>query len=99
MRLTPDQGFLITTDDLGCISVYELRDRKDRFQRQDPTGVLNLTTLESWNSEILLPLNELEEKTTQTQELLAKVEELKLHNEYQLKLKEMNYSEKLKEST
>ena len=32
-------------------------------------------------------------------ELHTKVEELKLHNEYQLKLKEMNYSEKLKEVT
>ena len=29
----------------------------------------------------------------------TKVEELKLHNEYQLKLKEMNYTEKLKEAT
>jgi maltodextrin utilization protein YvdJ len=32
-------------------------------------------------------------------ELHTKVDELKLHNDYQLKLKEMNYSEKVKEVT
>lgn len=99
LKLTPDHGFLVTCDDMGCLTVFELRDRKDRFQRQDPTGPPELTTLESWNSEILVGLSELEDKSTMTVELIAKVEELKLHNEYQLKLKEMNYSEKLKEIT
>jgi WD40 repeat protein len=99
LKLTPDHGFLVSSDDMGCLSIYELRDRKDRFQRQDPTGPPDLTTLESWNSEILVALSELEDKNLMTTELAAKVEELKLHNEYQLKLKEMNYSEKLKEIT
>ncbi len=99
MRLTPDEHFIMTCDDNGCLSVYELKDRKDRFQRADPTGPPELTTLDTWNDEILVPLAELEEKNATMTELHTKVEELKLHNEYQLKLKEMNYSEKLKEST
>ena len=99
MKLTPDQNFLVASDNNGCLSVFELRDRKDRFQRQDPTGPPDLTTLDSWNNEILVTLSELEDKSTTITELVAKVEELKLHNEYQLKLKEMNYSEKLKEVT
>lgn len=41
----------------------------------------------------------MEDLTATTIELQAKVDELKLHNEYQLKLKEMNYAEKIKEVT
>jgi len=99
MRLTQDENFILTTDDNGCLTVFELKDRKDRFARADLTGPPELTTLETWNDEILVPLAELEEKNASMLELHTKVEELKLHNEYQLKLKEMNYSEKLKEST
>ena len=47
LKLTPDQTFLVTSDDKGCLTIFDLRDRKDRFQRQDPTGPPELTTLES----------------------------------------------------
>jgi hypothetical protein len=40
---------------------------------------------------------ELEDRANAVSELHTKVEELKLNNEYQLKLKEMTYSEKVKE--
>jgi cilia- and flagella-associated protein 57 len=99
MRLTPDEHFIMTSDSSGCLSIFELRDRKDRFQRQDPTGPPEHTMLDTWNDEILVTLSELEEKNSSMMELHTKVEELKLHNEYQLKLKEMTYSEKLKEIT
>lgn len=38
----------------------------------------------------------LEDKNTLMIELKNKVDELALHNEYQLRLKDMNYSEKIK---
>lgn len=38
----------------------------------------------------------LEDKNTLMVELKNKVDELALHNEYQLRLKDMNYSEKIK---
>ena len=43
--------------------------------------------------------SDLEEKTAITEELRTRVEELKMENEYQLRLKDMNYNEKLKELT
>merc|ERR1711871_831968 len=43
--------------------------------------------------------SELEDKKTSIAELRTKVDELRVHIEYQLKLKEMNYSEKIKEVT
>ena len=43
--------------------------------------------------------SDLEEKNSLMLELKNKVEELQLHNEYQLRLKDMSYSEKIKEVT
>ena len=43
--------------------------------------------------------SDLEENTTIVQDLKNKVDELTLHNDYQLRLKDMNYNEKIKEVT
>ncbi|KAF1332535.1 Wd domain-containing protein, partial [Globisporangium splendens] len=47
--------------------------------------------------EILVTKSDLEEKNRLMNELKTKVDELALHNEYQLRLKDMNYKEKIKE--
>ncbi|RLN86703.1 hypothetical protein BBJ28_00010446 [Nothophytophthora sp. Chile5] len=47
--------------------------------------------------EILVTKSDLEEKTRLMNELKTKVDELTLHNEYQLRLKDLNYKEKIKE--
>ncbi|GLD97629.1 hypothetical protein PINS_up006319 [Pythium insidiosum] len=47
--------------------------------------------------EILVTKSDLEEKNRLMHELKTKVDELTLHNEYQLRLKDMNYKEKIKE--
>lgn len=46
--------------------------------------------------EILVTRSNLEDKNSLMVELKNKVDELALHNEYQLRLKDMNYSEKIK---
>jgi cilia- and flagella-associated protein 57 len=100
MRLTPDENFLVVADDLGCIAIYELRSRQDRMQRALLASEIDreLITLDSWSDEILVPRNELDERNNAAMELKAKVEELKLHNDYQLKLKDMIFSDKMKET-
>lgn len=50
----------------------------------------------SIDQEILVTRSNLEDKNTLMIELKNKVDELALHNEYQLRLKDMNYSEKIK---
>ena len=99
LRVTHDEGFLITGDDQGILCVFELRDRNDRFQRAAPTAPPDLSTREEWSDEILVARAELEDRDQTILDLHAKVDELKLHNEYQLKLKEMNNTEKTKEYT
>merc|ERR1719415_477689 len=50
-----------------------------------------------WSSEILVTTSYLYEKKQQLMELGNKVEELRLHNDYQLRLREMHYQDTLKE--
>jgi len=49
--------------------------------------------------EILVTKSDLEEKTQNMSDLRTQVEELTMQNEYQLRLKDLNYNEKLKEAT
>ena len=98
MCLTPDELYLVVADDSGCITLFELRDRNERILR-NPNQISDMTESPDWTDEVLVTRAELEDKTTVISELRTKVEELKVHNEYQQKLKEMNYSENIKEVT
>lgn len=51
------------------------------------------------NTKILITRAELDQKTTYITELKTRVEELKLENEYQLRLKDMNFGERIKQVT
>jgi cilia- and flagella-associated protein 57 len=53
----------------------------------------------AFSEEVLVTKSDLEEKNTLMLELKNKVDELMLHNEYQLRLKDMTYNENLKELT
>lgn len=46
---------------------------------------------------MLITRTDLEDRAALELELQTKVDELKVHNEYQLKIKEMNHTEKIKE--
>ncbi|CEG40053.1 WD40/YVTN repeat-like-containing domain [Plasmopara halstedii] len=52
-----------------------------------------------FSEEVLVTKSDLEEKNTLMLELKTKVDELMLHNEYQLRLKDMTYNENLKDLT
>ncbi|OWZ18454.1 WD domain-containing hypothetical protein [Phytophthora megakarya] len=56
-------------------------------------------SMTSFSEEILVTKSDLEEKNTLMLELKNKVDELMLHNEYQLRLKDMTYNENLKDLT
>jgi len=99
ISVTNDETFLIVGDDHGCISVLELKGRQDRFQRNNPASYLDLSISPDWSEEILVTRSELEDYRTTSGELHTKVEELKLNNEFQLKLKDSYYSDQIKETT
>ncbi|GMF42028.1 unnamed protein product [Phytophthora fragariaefolia] len=56
-------------------------------------------SIAAFSEEILVTKSDLEEKNTLMLELKNKVDELMLHNEYQLRLKDMTYNENLKDLT
>ena len=99
MCMTNDENFLIVADEHGCLCILELKGRQDRFQRNNPAAYTDLTVNADWSDEVFVTRAELDDYNTSSAELHTKVEELKLNNEYQLKLKDMNYSDQIKETT
>ena len=97
MKLTPDGLFLLVADDAGCIALFELKEKQERILLNAGSILPDLVTSKAWNDEVLVTRMELEDRANNISELQTKIEELKLNNEYQLKLKEMTYSEKVKE--
>ena len=53
----------------------------------------------NWTEEVLVSRSDLEDKNNEILELKTIVDELKMENEYQLKLKDMNHEEKTKDLT
>jgi WD40 repeat protein len=91
MRITSDDGFLFSVSDDGCLSIFSIKEKDGRIAKRDRPDNVNFA------EEILVTKSDLEEKNTLMSELKSKVDELTASNEYQLRLHDMNYQEKLKE--
>ncbi|GMH77228.1 hypothetical protein TrST_g6546 [Triparma strigata] len=96
MRITHNDQFLFVADDVGNLCVFSVKDKSDK---RSLTGGKTDSGAMAWSEEVLVTKSDLEEKHALMQELKNKVDELALHNEYQLRLKDMNYTEKIKEQT
>nr|KAF6504381.1 cilia and flagella associated protein 57 [Rousettus aegyptiacus] len=89
--LTFDDQFLLTAAKDGCLFTWKVFDKDGRgIKREREVG---------FAEEVLVTKTDMEEKAQVMLELKTRVEELKMENEYQLRLKDMNYSEKIKELT
>ncbi|KAL2097767.1 hypothetical protein ACEWY4_006974 [Coilia grayii] len=89
MLITFDDQFLLTVSQDGCLFVWKIIDKEGRGLKRDKDV--------SYAEEILITKSDLEEKNQIMTELKTRVEELKMENEYQLRLKDMNYNDKIKE--
>jgi len=76
----------------GCISIYEIRDKEGRLATTSDTS----SGGDHWSQEILVTTSYLFAKKQLVTSLTLKVDELALHNEYQLRLREMHYQDTLK---
>lgn len=94
MRISFDDNYLFVAGEDGCLCILDVREKEGHLsaKRDKELAV-------PFAEEILVTKSDLEEKNTLMQELKNKVDELTLHNEYQLRLKDMNYNEKIKEVT
>ncbi|XP_033977740.1 cilia- and flagella-associated protein 57 [Trematomus bernacchii] len=89
MVLTWDDQFLLTAAEDGCLLMWKVVDKEGRGLKSNRQIIQT--------EEILVTKADLEEKTQNMLELKLRLEELQMENEYQLRLKDMNYSEKMKE--
>lgn len=91
MKITYDDQYLITVAEDASILLWKIQDKEGRGLKRDKEV--------GWAEEILITKSDLEEKNSSMADLNSRVEELKMENEYQLRLKDMNYNEKMKELT
>ena len=91
LRVSFDDQFLFSTSDDGSLYVFKITDKENRTVKREREIV--------YADEILVTKSDLEEKNQMMNELKTRVEELKMENEYQLRLKDMNFNEKIKEMT
>ena len=92
LRITADDAFLFSVAEDATVYTFDVRDKEGRSAKRDKEMM-------AFAEEILVTKTDLEEKTQTMTELKTKVEELTMQNEYQLRLQDLNYSEKIKEAT
>ncbi|KAJ3180167.1 Cilia- and flagella-associated protein 57 [Gaertneriomyces sp. JEL0708] len=89
LKVSYDDQYLVSAGEDGSVWVFRISDR------EGPKVVRTST----WADEILITKADLNDLHSTHKDLLTRVEELKLENEYQLRLKDMTYNEKLRELT
>lgn len=93
MCLSYDGSTLVTADACGCICIAEFEGVIGKSQVKPREGTASYEIVE----EVLIHRSELEKRIAGIQELTARVEELTLNNEHQLRLKEIEHNGKIKE--
>ena len=91
MRISYDDQYLFSVGQDGSLFVFKVTDKDGRGLKREK----DITFAE----EVLVTKSDLEEKNTMMSELKTRVEELKMENDYQLRLKDMSYGEKIKDLT
>ncbi|XP_033738759.1 cilia- and flagella-associated protein 57-like [Pecten maximus] len=91
MKISYDDQYLVTVSEDASVILWKIQDKEGRGLKRDKEV--------GWAEEILITKSDLEEKNTMMSDLKTRNDELKLENDYQLRLKDMNYNEKIKELT
>ncbi|KAH3831997.1 cilia- and flagella-associated protein 57-like [Dreissena polymorpha] len=91
MKITYDDQYLVTVSEDASVILWKIQDKEGRGTKRDKEV--------GWAEEILITKGDLEDKNSTMAELKTRVEEMGVENGYQLRLKDMNYNEKIKELT
>uniref|UniRef100_A0A8C6TUU5 Cilia and flagella associated protein 57 n=1 Tax=Neogobius melanostomus TaxID=47308 RepID=A0A8C6TUU5_9GOBI len=89
MLITLDEQFLVTISEDSCLLISKIIDKEGRRLKTSRQII--------HTEEVLVTKSDLEEKTMM--ELRMRLEEMIMENEYQLRLKDINYNEKIKDLT
>ena len=93
IRVSFNDSWLFTSSEDGSLAILEIREKESRLAKRKPDVIV------PWSEEVLVTKSDLEEKSQYLIELQSKVDELTLQNEYQLRLEDLNYTDKIKETT
>jgi WD40 repeat protein len=103
IRLSFDDQYCFTVGADGTLAAFNIREpaagKGGKGARDDKRGAGGAHDALPFAEETLVTRSDLEEKKAKMAELHAKVDELQLHNEYQLRRKDIKYSEKIQEVT
>ncbi|KAJ3149277.1 Cilia- and flagella-associated protein 57 [Geranomyces michiganensis] len=91
MRVSYDDQYLFTVAEDGILYSFKISEKEERGLKKERPNL--------YADEILITKSDLEEKTIQTSELARSLEELQIEHEYQLRLRDMNFNEKMKDMT
>ncbi len=91
MKIAFNDEYMITGSEDNSIVLWKIQDKEGRTIKRDKEV--------TWAEEILITKSDLEEKNSSHKDLSNRVKELKSENEYQMRLKELSNSEKVKELT
>ncbi|EDV23339.1 uncharacterized protein TRIADDRAFT_27651 [Trichoplax adhaerens] len=91
LRISYDDQYLFSVSEDGSFYIFKISEKEGRGLKRDKEV--------AFAEEILITKSDLEEKNAMMTELKTRVDELKMENEYQLRLKDMNYNEKIRELT
>lgn len=86
--ISHDDSMIFTCSEDGTVGVWNTRQISSKKKELQQLG---------WAEEILVTKSDLQNRMKQMEKLKKKVEDLRLHNEYEIRMKEMNYQEKLRE--
>lgn len=90
MRISFDDSLLFCVSEDACLFVFDVRDKEGRASGKPKEVPV-------YAEEVLVTKSDLEEKRGRMSELELQVNELTLQNEYQLRLKDLNMNEKIKD--
>ena len=93
MCVSHDDSLLFCVSEDGCLAVFDVRDGGRGAGKRDKELPSAST------EEVLVTKSDLEEKKARMAELETHVNELTMQNEYQLRLKDLNLNEKVKDIT
>ena len=94
LRVSHDDTMLFCVSEDGCLAVFDVRDKEGRV-----SGKRDKELPVVFAEEVLVTKSDLEEKKSRMAELETQVNELTMQNEYQLRLKDLNLNEKVKDIT
>eukprot|EP00484_Ammonia_sp_Unknown_P020709 CAMPEP_0197023492 /NCGR_PEP_ID=MMETSP1384-20130603/4170_1 /TAXON_ID=29189 /ORGANISM="Ammonia sp." /LENGTH=1252 /DNA_ID=CAMNT_0042451707 /DNA_START=35 /DNA_END=3793 /DNA_ORIENTATION=+ len=107
LRVSSDDSMLVTASADGSVCIFDIMSEDElepqaaniadqQIEEKQKKKKSELQQL-SWAEEILVSRSDLEQRLAEIEKLRKHVDDLRLHNEHEIRMKEVNYQQKLRE--